>query len=531
VGQFNFGIMIEDATKTQGGTTFTIVVRLPAGVQTGATILPSAIANFQYHIGLDDRLTAPRYYWLLSGGTVPPGLTMNVAGILQGIPTRVGTYGFKATVAATSGIETVFREYVITITTAEIATIGLPNASRGVPYSYKLEARNGKTPYTWSLLSGELPSRLELTEAGEIQGTPDTLGTSTFEVRVKDGVSNTATGTFTLLVERPVEPLAMATTALAEAQAGVAYRFSLRATGGRPPYTFLLSSSSLPLGLALSGSGELTGVPTRVGPFTFSVQVVDSGGSSITKLFTLQVGQPTPAIKDGGVLNAASLQPGTAPGTWMSIFGQNLASADVNRAWRSSDFINGELPVSLENTQVRIAGQPAFVQYVSPTQLNVLMPPTDARGTAEVVVTTPTGSARATTRIDSAAPALFAATGLAAGLHAAAVHADGAAVGDPRVAASARAARPGDRILLFGTGFGATNPDQRPSLGMTPAPLAAPFEVFIGGVNAQADFGGIVGPGLYQFNVLVPEVAAGEQPVVIRIGGAQSQAGVTLHVE
>lgn len=235
--------------------------------------------------------------------------------------------------------------------------------------------------------------------------------------------------------------------------------------------------------------------------------------------------------KDGGVLNAASLQPGIAPGTWVSIFGQNLAPAEANRAWRDSDFVNGELPVSLENTQVRIAGQPAFVQFVSPTQLNVLAPPTETRGTAEVVITTPTGSARTTTRIESAAPALFAATGLAAGLHAAAVHTDGTTAGDPKVAASTRAARPGDRTLLFGTGFGATNPDQWPSLAMSPAPLVAPFEVFVGGVSAQVDFGGIVGPGLYQFNVVVPEVAAGEQPVVVRIGGVQTHSGVTVHLE
>lgn len=183
VGQSQFGLIVEDAMQGQAGAVYAILVRLPAGVQSGATVLPSAIVNFQYHIGLDDRLTAPRFYWLLAGGTVPPGLTMNMGGILEGIPTRVGTYAFKATVNASSGLETVSREYVLTVTTAEIATIGLPNARRGVRYSYKLEARNGKTPYTWSLVSGSLPSRLELTEAGQIpracptrSGPPRTAG-------------------------------------------------------------------------------------------------------------------------------------------------------------------------------------------------------------------------------------------------------------------------------------------------------------------------------------------------------------------
>jgi len=96
---------------------------------------------------------------------------------------------------------------------------------------------------------------------------------------------------------------------------------------------------------------------------------------------------------------------------------------------------------------------------------------------------------------------------------------------------TSRPAKPGDTIVLFGTGFGPTNPavpaDQ---LFQGAAPLADPslLSVQIGGVTAAMQFAGLVGPGLYQINVVVPDVPDGDQAVSASIGGSATQSNACI---
>jgi hypothetical protein len=92
--------------------------------------------------------------------------------------------------------------------------------------------------------------------------------------------------------------------------------------------------------------------------------------------------------------------------------------------------------------------------------------------------------------------------------------------------------RPGDVILLFGTGLGATNPAVASGmLVSTPVPVVRPVSVRIGGADARVLFAGLVSPGLYQLNVTVPsELPAGDAPVVVEMDGARSQQNVFLPI-
>lgn len=74
-----------------------------------------------------------------------------------------------------------------------------------------------------------------------------------------------------------------------------------------------------------------------------------------------------------------------APGTWIEIYGQNLAP--TTRQWRSSDFTGGTAPTSLKGVSVSINGSPAYISYISPGQVNALVPATIRAGTAMVTVT------------------------------------------------------------------------------------------------------------------------------------------------
>jgi hypothetical protein len=114
-----------------------------------------------------------------------------------------------------------------------------------------------------------------------------------------------------------------------------------------------------------------------------------------------------PAIRSGGVVNAFGFQAGTAPGAWISIFGQNLAAAAHSLS--SSEMQNGNFPTTLSGVTVRIDNQPAFLSYVSPTQINAQAPADSALGSVAVTVTNSAGTSDAlTTTLQPVLPAFYA---------------------------------------------------------------------------------------------------------------------------
>ena len=190
------------------------------------------------------------------------------------------------------------------------------------------------------------------------------------------------------------------------------------------------------------------------------------------------------------------------------------------------------LPTSLQGVSVTVNGMPAYVAYISPTQINVLAPDDATVGTVQVQVTAAQQNSNSlTVQKTQFAPAFFT---FAGGAYVAALHADFSLVGAANLLPGAvtQPAKPGETILLYGTGFGSTNPPL-PSgqLVTTPAVLANPVQITIGGVAAVATFGGLVSPGLYQFNVTVPNLPNGDAAVLATIGGVTTKAGVSVTVQ
>jgi uncharacterized protein (TIGR03437 family) len=225
-------------------------------------------------------------------------------------------------------------------------------------------------------------------------------------------------------------------------------------------------------------------------------------------------------VTPGGVVSAASGAAGIAPGAWTTVYGTNLSA--VTRTLASSDLVNNTMPTSLSGVGVQINGKAAFVQYVSPTQVNVLAPADAGAGSVSVSVTNASGkSAAAATTLQTVLPGLFAASGYVRAVR----YPDGAVIDG---SASAKA---GDVLALYGTGFGAAN-----SAPATGSVFAGAYEttnqvtVTIGGQPAQVMWAGLVGPGLYQINVVVPAVAAGDREVVATVSGVSSPGGTMLKI-
>jgi uncharacterized protein (TIGR03437 family) len=217
----------------------------------------------------------------------------------------------------------------------------------------------------------------------------------------------------------------------------------------------------------------------------------------------------------------------------VTIQGTNLANTYPGRTWTASEVDAGELPTSLDGVSVTIDGKPAFVDYISPTQVNVLAPADGRVGKVNVVVTNngATGAA-ATAQLQAVAPAFFMYPGTNYAV--AFVLPDHAMEGNPSVVPGTIAAKPGDTVELLGTGFGVTNPSVPAGTVVSGAPavVTAP-SVTVGGVAAHvvSTVLGAGSVGVYQVTIQLPAtVPTGAVAVRASVGGAQTQAGVLLFV-
>jgi uncharacterized protein (TIGR03437 family) len=229
-------------------------------------------------------------------------------------------------------------------------------------------------------------------------------------------------------------------------------------------------------------------------------------------------------------MNAASGVAGVAPGAWISIYGSNLSTAAV--AATTADLVNGYLPTTLGGTTVTIDGKSAYLNYVSPTQLNVQAPNSSTAGNVTVTVANSSGSSSASVAMQAVMPGLFTASNYVL----AARPSDGVIINGTGASAAgystAAAARPGDVLEVFATGLGATTTAVAPGLVFSGAyATASAPTVAIGSTTAPVLYSGLIGAGLYQINLTIPAgLAAGTYPVVVTQSGVSSPTTAVLKI-
>ena len=201
----------------------------------------------------------------------------------------------------------------------DISTTSLPAATQYIAYSTNLAVSGGVAPYTWTIISGELPAGMTLnTSTGVISGTTTLTGTVSFTLQATDANASTATRTLSLTTNAP-PPLSIVTTAVNWSTTNVAYSQGLTATGGVPAYSWSVVSGALPAGLSLSSSGTISGTTTgATGMSNFTVQAQDTIGNTATKALSINVFRvdsvmPTSGAMDGTIqLNGAGFGPANA---------------------------------------------------------------------------------------------------------------------------------------------------------------------------------------------------------------------------
>ena len=262
-----------------------------------------------------------------------------------------------------------------------------------------------------------------------------------------------------------------------------------------------------------------------------------SGDHIYTASYTLTAAAAPnlPAISKNGIVNAAGFQPSISAGSWVAITGTNLSS--TTRAWGPADFNNGAFPTSLDGVSVTINGHPAFVEYISPTQINVQAPTDSSTGSVPVQVTNGNGTSQAATvTLQTASPAFFP----WGGKYAAATQLDYSYVGPPGLFGSAvttTPAKPGDTLILWGTGFGPTNPAVPAGQNTLASTLAVPVNqitVLVDNIQAPV-LGAALTPGnagVYQIAIQVPANAPnGDLPITAQVAGVLSPFNIYLTVQ
>jgi uncharacterized protein (TIGR03437 family) len=238
---------------------------------------------------------------------------------------------------------------------------------------------------------------------------------------------------------------------------------------------------------------------------------------------------PTPTITFVG--NAEGGVATIAPNTWVSISGSNLGPAGDTRTWGSTDFVGGQLPTSLDGLSVTVNGVPAYVYYISPTQVNILTHPNAISGSVPVQVSdNGVISANFMVQAHAESPSFFVFGG---GPYIAATHANGSYLGPTSLYPGLTTpAKPGETIVLYANGFGSTSIPVVSGSETQSGTLSPMPGITIGGVAAKVTFAGLVYPGEFQFNVVVPSsLGNGDQPTMAMYNGLTTQAGTLITVQ
>ena len=217
-------------------------------------------------------------------------------------------------------------------------------------------------------------------------------------------------------------------------------------------------------------------------------------------------------------------------GSWVEIYGCGFGGAKYKagavpdpfpvepwRTWTRGDFSGNTAPISLDGVQVAIGGKPAFIEYISPYQINAQLPLDVSTGTLDLTVTNVNGTSSAIGVTVNSAPGLLAPRSwmINGGQYVFATTADGETyiIGPGVYVGNARPAKPGETIILFGIGFGSVEPSiDAGQIATQLNQLVEPFTILFGQTPAQVLYSGLApgSVGLYQFDVVVPAVPDGD---------------------
>jgi hypothetical protein len=309
-GSVTFTVQVTDSgvvTATQQETIDVVPDPEVTGALLGGTV---GTAYSQSLSGVDG--TSP-FIWSVTTGSLPSGLTLAPSsGAISGVPSESGTSTFTVELTDLNGV-TATEQYGITVAAAPVAPAppALPSAplpthssapgttvepagSLGSSYDSNLSGPSSGGPWTWSLTGGALPPGVRLGPDGSLSGTPTEGGAYSFTASAVDPNGDTYLETLVLTVSAspapsvpPLPPTSPAAN-IPSFSAGAASSFNLTAPGPGP-FAWSVASGTLPAGLKLSATGQVSGTVAIPGTYEVSFRYAAADGTAGLETMTVNV--------------------------------------------------------------------------------------------------------------------------------------------------------------------------------------------------------------------------------------------------
>ncbi len=526
-------------------------------------------------------------------GTWPPGVIqqsaqsfVTVYGESYFANSTVSATGFtnEATITASDGLTTSSEAFHIPVYPSTASFLRIPMGSplpagrvSNIYTALSLIAAGGSSPFSWSIVGGQLPPGLNLS-GNQLQGTPTAAGTYYFTVQVEDSASPITAISY-MPFKMHIMPVSSSTlrvtgptTALVAGTLSSTYPSGNAATSVGSASPPIWSAVGLPSGMAINSStGLLTGVPGSVGlqgsltarqvgenamlvtvPATYLLApgylrmavTTPNPGGGISSEAQFQVYGPRPQVN--AVVDSASYAQGTiSPGQILTLFGLGLGPATLTLFNPSvpAPQIPSALPVTGPATSATIGGIAAPILYTSANQASVIVP-YNISGTAADLTLSYSGlsSAPVSLSVVPTSPGIY--TTDASGRGQGAILNYNLTTNDYTLNSNASPAAKGGIAVLYVSGIGATNASVTAPTTAA-ATLIAPNTVVTPSANISVTVGGIAAgvigavspvgsvPGLLQINISIPSNApvGAAVPVLVNVGGVDTQPGVSIAIK
>ncbi|WP_313319603.1 fibronectin type III domain-containing protein [Stenotrophomonas sp.] len=246
VGPDSFTYAVMDGYSSATATVDVMVGPPSLSMDSG---VPDAVASSVYQHQLVTHGGIEGYSYVVTSGSLPPGVKLSDAGLLSGTPTQTGNFTFTVSSTDSStgaGPFTVAQGYTLVVTNAnlELATSELTTAFGGQHYRMQLYSQGGTAPYSYSIADGQLPAGLSLSAGGEISGVPEMAGTFAFTAQVTDANGFADTASLSLKVEAGLQVIHDMATDPAEPVFATAGTFVVSAQGGQSGNPLVYGSGS-----------------------------------------------------------------------------------------------------------------------------------------------------------------------------------------------------------------------------------------------------------------------------------------------